>query len=1009
MGSRKIKILAIDDNRDNLISLNAVIKEAFPEAITLTALNGKEGLQLAASEDPDVILLDIVMPGMDGYEVCLKLKSDEKLCDIPVVFVTALKGDRERRIRALEAGAEAFITKPIDESELTAQVRAMIKIKTANVEKRNEKERLAALVEEQTRELKKKHTATLNLLEDFKMEIDARKKTEETLSNREKEYLILFDNAGDAIFIHDTMGNILNVNKVACERLGYTPEELRAMTTIDFNTPEFASLIPDQMRQLMVNKQNIFETCHVRKDGTLIPTEISSRLIEHNGKQTIMSVARDITERKRIQDALQKRIIALTQPLEDPSGIQFSDLFNIEEIQHIQDTFAQAAGVASIITEPDGTPITNPSNFRRLCSEIIRKTEKGLMNCFRSDAIIGRHDLSGPVIETCSSSGLWDAGASITIGGRHIANWLIGQVRNETQDEKDMLCYADEIGADRDEFQKALSEVPIMSNQQFEKVANALFLFASELSQKAYQNVQQSRFIAGQKQAERDLFTSERKFRDLLENVHLLAVMLDNEGNITFCNDYLLNLTGWAKEEVLNKNWFELFLPDDVGQTDYLTFIAGVAAGALPSHYENSILTREGNLRHIVWDNSILQDSEGQTIGTACIGSDVTDHMKLEEQLRQSQKMEAIGTLAGGVAHDFNNILTTITVFGTMAAKRVVDDEKTKEFIDEILAGANRAAELTRGLLTFSRKQTINLTQVDFNVIARRMDKMFVRILGEDIDLRTTLTDRNLPVVVDESQIEQVLMNLVTNARDAMPDGGSLAIQTDAISIDQGYAGEHLFESPGEYVVLTVSDTGIGMDLKTREKIFEPFFTTKEVGKGTGLGMAIVYGIIRQHKGNIDVDSEVGKGTTFKVFLPLTHVEEDVISEPAQALPAGNGETIIIAEDEALLRISMKLMLEDSGYKIIEAKNGEEAVKKFKENRGKVSLVILDVIMPVKDGKEAYEDMKATEPDIKAIFMSGYTDDTIWRKGILQEGFNFISKPVNPEILMRKIREVLNR
>jgi CheY-like chemotaxis protein len=287
---------------------------------------------------------------------------------------------------------------------------------------------------------------------------------------------------------------------------------------------------------------------------------------------------------------------------------------------------------------------------------------------------------------------------------------------------------------------------------------------------------------------------------------------------------------------------------------------------------------------------------------------------------------------------------------------------------------------------------------------------MLRRIIREDIELGTILSAEELPVMVDVGQMEQVLMNLVGNARDAMPNGGHLVIQTDAINVDSRYAEAHIFENRGMYAILTVSDSGIGMDRETMENIFEPFFTTKEVGKGTGLGLSMVYGIIKQHNGNINVYSEVGKGTTFKIYLPLAQTKIEAISKPeTNTLPEGKGETIIIAEDEPQVREIVRHLLQKSGYKIIEAENGEDAVKKFKDNRGTLSLVLLDVIMPVKNGREAYEEIKGIEPSVKIIFMSGYTDDIISKKGLLEEGFDLITKPINPETLVRKIREVLDR
>ena len=511
-----------------------------------------------------------------------------------------------------------------------------------------------------------------------------------------------------------------------------------------------------------------------------------------------------------------------------------------------------------------------------------------------------------------------------------------------------------------------------------------------------------ARDITQRKQAEEALSSQNLKNKTLLRAASDGIVVCDIEGNIVEANDAFCRMLGYTPDEIKNLN---------IVQLD-----AQWSAGEIKERISNLMNKQEVfEAKNRRSDNQVI-DVEINAVGVEIDGRrllfsssrDVTERKKLEGQLRQAQKMEAIGVLAGGVAHDFNNILTAIIGFGTLAQKRVRDDKKTKEFIEEILIGANRAAELTHGLLAYSRKQIISLKQLDFNDIVRQANKMLRRILREDIVLKVILANRTLPVLVDESQIVQVLLNLATNAGDAMPDGGYLVIQTEEINIDKAYAEEHFFVSPGNYSVLTVSDTGIGMDLKTTESIFEPFFTTKGVGKGTGLGLAMVYGTIKQHNGYITVYSDVGKGTTFRIYLPLAQTEE-AVSKPIETLIRGKGETILVAEDDPHVRKITVMSLQENGYTVIEAENGEEAAKRFVENKDTIAILLFDVIMPLKNGREAYEEIKKLDPDIKAIFMSGYTDDAISRKGILEEGVDFISKPLNPATLMRKIREVLDR
>ncbi len=506
---------------------------------------------------------------------------------------------------------------------------------------------------------------------------------------------------------------------------------------------------------------------------------------------------------------------------------------------------------------------------------------------------------------------------------------------------------------------------------------------------------------------------SKEKISQILNSTAEGIYGLDLNGNCTFCNPSSIRILRYNDEnDLIGENMHDLIHHTKADGTPYpkdncATYRACAKGEYI--HRDREILWRSdgSSFPAELWAHPISRGNE--LMGAVVTFIDITERVALENQLRQAQKMQAIGTLAGGVAHDFNNILMAIIGYGTMAQNRIKDDYKTKEFIGEMLNASNRAAELTHGLLAFSRKQIISLKQVDLNTIARRMHSMIVRLIGEDIDLKTILVNRTLPVLVDESQIEQVLLNLVTNARDAMPDGGYLVIQTEETSIDQAYAEAHSFENPGKYAVLTVSDTGTGIDMKTRENIFEPFFTTKGVGKGTGLGLAMVYGTIKQLNGNVTVYSEVGKGATFRIYLPLAQTEEEAISKPIEPLPLGNSETILVAEDDPQVRRVTRMCLEEYGHKVIEAENGEEAVKRFIENRDKIAVVLLDVIMPVKNGRDVYEEIKKLDPDVKAIFMSGYTDDIISRKGILKEGFDFISKPINPGTLIRKIREVLDR
>jgi len=377
-------------------------------------------------------------------------------------------------------------------------------------------------------------------------------------------------------------------------------------------------------------------------------------------------------------------------------------------------------------------------------------------------------------------------------------------------------------------------------------------------------------------------------------------------------------------------------------------------------------------------------------------------------QLLQAQKMEAVGQLAGGIAHDFNNILTAIIGFGTLL-KMEEKDDLSRSYINHILTSAERAANLTRALLTFSRKQIISPKPVNLNEIIRRLEKLLSRLIGEDIELSVILTDKDLTAMADSSQIDQVLMNLATNAQDAMPEGGSLTIRTECVQLDYEFIKRHGFNKPGHYALLSIEDTGIGMDEKTREKIFEPFFTTKEIGKGTGLGLAMVYGIVKQHNGYINVYSEPDRGTIFKIYLPLIKSTVEEEKEAILPMTERGTETVLVAEDDAQVRELTREILTGFGYTVLEAKDGEEAIQVFYENREKIQLLILDVIMPKRNGKEVYDEIKTERPDMEAIFMSGYDANIIYKKNIVEERFDFIPKPILPDELLRKVRKVLDK
>lgn len=514
------------------------------------------------------------------------------------------------------------------------------------------------------------------------------------------------------------------------------------------------------------------------------------------------------------------------------------------------------------------------------------------------------------------------------------------------------------------------------------------------------------------KKAEDELRKSEERFRKLVESVtsYIYTVAIKNGNPVSTKHaPGCIAVTGYASEEYEADPslWHQMVYEGD--REVVIKQVNKVLSGEAVKPLEHRIIHKDGTIRWVRNAPVPQFDEQGRVAAYDGLITDITENKKLEDQLRQAQKMEAIGQLAGGVAHDFNNILSAILGFGSLIKDRMKEDDPNLPYLEEVLAAGERAGHLTHSLLAFSRKQALDIKPVDINSVVTGVKKMLSRIIGEDIEFTTALSKRELTVMADYGQIVQVLMNLATNARDAMPDGGLLTIMTGHVDLDKEFVKTHGYGNAGEYALISVTDTGKGMDEATRERIFEPFFTTKEMGRGTGLGLAIVYGILKQHNGYINVYSESGKGTTFKIYLPLIKEEGRDKDKTALPQPEGGAETILMAEDDEAMRRLMKDVLERFGYSVIVAVDGEDAVNRFIEHKDKVQLIILDVIMPKKSGREAYAAIKGIRPDIKAVFMSGYTDDIMQKKGMLDRDVDLILKPVSPNELLRKVRETLDK
>ncbi len=514
-------------------------------------------------------------------------------------------------------------------------------------------------------------------------------------------------------------------------------------------------------------------------------------------------------------------------------------------------------------------------------------------------------------------------------------------------------------------------------------------------------------------QARRCQQQSEARFRALVETSHNLIWQCDRQYRLTYLNPAWESTYGYDLSKMINRSMADFMAPKRA--TADLRLLQRCMEGGIISRYETVHLSKSGREIQLMINAVPLRDEDGNIIGAQGTAYDITtrkqaeaDHARLEKQLRQTLKMEAIGQLAGGVAHDFNNLLQAITAHVYVMKESVGEDAPVYGELEEVKKAAERAASLTRQLLAFSRQQVMQLRPLHLNDAVTNMTKMLRRLIGENIDLGF-IPGNKLPLITaDQQQVEQVLMNLCINARDAMPAGGRITISTEKVVLNHAFCERNSWAKEGKFVMLTVSDNGKGIPEEIQGRIFDPFFTTKEVGKGTGLGLSTVYGIVQQHEGLLHLDSEIGRGTDFHIYFPVNNGSDIQPHECCTDMIVGGNETILVAEDEEFVRKPLLQILKSAGYSIFTACDGKEAVSIFNANADKISLALLDIVMPKMSGDEVYKQVKKINPDIRVLFSSGYNPSEVAADFINTEGLNLISKPYNPRELLSTIRKILD-
>ena len=1140
MSPNSLTILAIDDHQDTMTALNAVMAHAFPNARTLTALNGPTGIELALTEDPDVILLDIVMPGIDGFEVCRRLKADERLRLIPVIFLTDLQTDRESRVNALKMGAEAFLSKPFDEVELTAQIRAMAKIKAAHVSDTQEKQRLTLMVLERTRALEH--------------ELAERKQAEDELWQANAELSAIYASVPVALLLVDRERRVTKLNDAAAQFAGRSAEEmvglrggeaLRCLNSLD--DPRGCGFGPacsacavrlavldtfadgkgrDQIEALLPigTGQEVEERCLL----------IATAYLESNSAGEVLISAQDITGRKRVEEALrvsEQRYRSLFEHMLD--GLAYCQMLYDDQghpvdfvYLEVNDAFERLTGLRDVVGKrvsevipgireaaPDlfeiynrvaltGKPENIEYNFKpfslwlnisvygpgkgyfvavfdditeRKLNEDDRETILTLLRQYNASS-----DTQGLIRTVTAELQRWSGCEAVGVRLKdgddfpyyqtsgfpaefvEAENYLCARDANnelvrDSQGDPVLECMCGNILSGRfnprqpfftpgGAFWTNSTSKLLASTTEADRLARTRNRCNSEgyeslalmplsnsgrtLGLLQFNDSRPDRFTPGkialmeraaaslaialeQRRIQEALRASEERFRLISENTADVIWLLDiASGRFTYVSPSVQRVFGFSPEDVLGMGVREMLTPESY--RDYSRRLAE-SLEALDSGdesvrtqtHEFDQLRKDGSIVQTELVATILPNKQGFAAEILGVTRDITERVQAEARLMQAQKMESVGRLAGGVAHDFNNMLTVINGYSRLALGTLKAGDPLRDSLEEIVKAGERAAGLTQQLLAFSRKQILRPRVLDLNRVLYAMRPMLAHLVGEDVELCVELSEDGMTICADPHQLEQVVLNLVVNARDAMPNGGKLLIETAHVERSRNHSRPHLEAHAGRYIMLAVSDNGVGMDEETRRHIFEPFFTTKDVGKGTGLGLSIIQGIVAQSGGYIEVLSEPGHGTIFKIHLPMVmeQATEEDLPEPVSALRGK--ETVLVVEDQAEVRKFAAAALNAYGYRVIQAETASEALLCCEQERERVDLVLTDVVMPGIGGGELAARLRKRWPGIKVLFMSGYAGDAVTHHGVLEQSAAFIQKPFSPDQLAHKVREML--
>ena len=920
-----MRILTVDDNELNRKFLRVILGSEGHEVVE--AADGSEAFEKLGSGKFDAVVTDILMPKMDGYRLCYKIRMSEEFKNLPVVVYSSTFTSVSDEQVALNVGADRFLRKPAARAEILLTVEEAVRAPRPRSKPVAPGAELEAL-KEYSEGLVRRLEATNDELDVAQQRLTA---AYELQRESERAYRELVDLAPTGIVRSTPEGKIVAANAAFVAMLGYeSAEELLAVNARDLYVDTEART-PAVEQWSRSGPASTIEICLKKRDGTPLWVQGDGRAVRNPAGNVLRYevFVQDVDQRKRAEEALRKSEQRFARAFsESPIPTSISEI-ETGRILDLNDQFLRILGYSR--------------------EEVIGKTSLEL-------AIWADHE------DRDRASARVRAGESV-VDQMTTIRTRSGEVR-------------DVIG----------SAVPV-------DVGSLKCVLSTFLD------------ITDRRRAEEGMRKSEERFRKLFESNTIGIAIADLAGRTTEANDAYLNMLGYTRDELLDGELrWDAITPPEYADRDRAAVLELQRTGAA-TPWEKEIFRKDGSRVPVLIGVAMLQASEGSVIAYIV---DLSERRQLEEQFRQAQKMEAVGQLAGGVAHDFNNLLTAILGYADLLAGRLKPESAESEDLREIRKAGERAAALTRQLLAFSRQQVLERKVLNLNQLIADVEKMLGRLIGEDITLVTVLDPALGKVWADAGQVEQVVMNLAVNARDAMPHGGKLTIETANVELDDAYARQHVTVRPGSFVMLAVSDNGTGMDAPTLARVFEPFFTTKERGRGTGLGLATVYGIVKQSGGHIWAYSEPEKGTVFKIYLPPA--AEGVASEKVPevgtvSLPGS--ETVLLVEDEESVRALSRVILENHGYTVLEAGSGDEALEIVRNFDGTIHLVLTDVVMPSMPGSTLVSRLETLRPGIKVLYMSGYTDDAVFRHGHLDRGRAFLQKPFTPDVLARRIREAL--